>query len=341
MKDPYTVLGVPRDASPDDIKRAYRKLARSMHPDVNADDPQAEDRFKELSSAHDLLAHPQKRARFDRGEIDANGQERPFRARAGGARGGFGSNFRSGFGGGDGTSGRAGPASGHGGGADDGFHFQFHDMFKGASGFEDIFARAQSAKRKGTGGADSTRGGDARYRLKVSFEEAALGAERRIALANGKTLKVRVPVASTGGTTLRLRGQGNTPPQGGEPGDALVEIAVRPHPVFSASGDDVIAEIPVSLREAVLGAKITVPTVDGRVAVTVPEGTNTGATLRLRGKGLPKKNGTLDARGDQLVRLRIVLEDATDESLKAFVRKWQPTGETDVRAGLATPKSEG
>ncbi|KAA5606054.1 J domain-containing protein [Roseospira marina] len=337
MKDPYTVLGVPHDASPDDIKRAYRSRARTMHPDVNTTDPKAEDRFKELNAAHDLLSDPTRRARYDRGEIDANGQERPFGFRSSGPRSGFGSNFRSGFGGGSRAS-----ASGS---ADDGFHFQFNDLFKGASSFDDIFARAQSAKRKAAGeggdGADAKRGADSRYRLTVSFEDAALGASRTVTLANGKTLKVRVPAACVGGTTLRLRGQGTGSGISGNAGDALVEIVVRPHPVFSASGDDVIAEVPISLREAVLGGKITVPTVDGRVAVTVPEGSNTGATLRLRGKGLPRKDGALDARGDQLVRLRIVLEDPKDERLKAFVRKWTPTQDTDVRAGLENPAAEG
>jgi DnaJ-class molecular chaperone len=312
-----------------------------MHPDVNKDDPRAEDRFKDLNAAHNLLSDATKRARYDRGEIDANGQERPFGFRPGGGsgRGGFGSNFRSGFGGG----GAGGARYRQSGDPEGGMHFRFEDLFKGANSFDDIFARAQSAKRKGAGGPhEAARGGDSRYRLTVSFEEAALGAERRVALANGKTLKVRVPAACIGGTTLRLRGQGGASDQGGQPGDALVEIVVREHPVFSARGDDVIADVPVSLREAVLGGKITVPTVDGRVAVTVPEGSNTGATLRLRGKGLPKKDGTLDARGDQLVRLRIVLEDPKDEKLKGFARKWTPAGGTqDVRSHLEDPAPEG
>ncbi|MQX36502.1 DnaJ C-terminal domain-containing protein [Roseospira navarrensis] len=334
--DPYSVLGVAKDASADDIKRAYRKRARTMHPDVNTQDPRAEDRFKELSAAYGLLSDPDKRARFDRGEIDADGHERPFgfRHHTGGRGGGFGSHFRSAFGGGAGPRGAAG-------GDDAGMHFRFEDLFKGANSFDDIFARAQSAKRKGSGGAEPARGGDARYRLTVSFEEAALGARRQISLANGKTLKVRVPQACTGGTTLRLRGQGHASPQGGDAGDALVEIVVRPHPVFSAQGDDIIAEVPVSLREAVLGGKITVPTVDGRVAVTVPEGSNTGATLRLRGKGLPKADGPIDARGDQLVRLRVVLEDPKDDALKAFARKWRPEGAADVRTGLEDTAPEG
>ncbi|WP_299439198.1 J domain-containing protein [uncultured Rhodospira sp.] len=330
MKDPYAVLGVPRSASADEIRRAYRRLARTMHPDVNPGDPEAEDRFKELSAAHDVLADPDKRARFDRGEIDAQGQDRPF-------------GFRHHPG--------AGPRTAKGRArSDGGFHFHFEDLFKGADSFEDIFARAQSAKHRATGagggGAQGhgrpQRGGDAQYRLRVPFEDAALGTSRRITLTTGKTLDVRVPPGTENGSTLRLRGQGNPGHHGGEAGDALVEILVKDHPVFRRAGDDVIAEVPVSLREAVLGAKITVPTLSGRVAVTVPEGSNTGATLRLRGKGLPRKDGTgTDARGDQLVRLRIVLEDADDEALRAFVRKWRPADARDVRADMEDPAKEG
>ncbi len=336
MTDPYAVLGVARGAGADEIKRAYRRLARTMHPDVNAGDPKAEERFKALSAAHDLLGDPEKRARYDRGEIDADGNERPF---------GFGGARRGarGFG-----AGAAGPDQGQGQ-AGDGLHFRFEDLFKGADSFEDIFARAQAAKRRGAragasggaagGGPDPVRGGDAHYRLTVSFEDAARGVTRRIALANGKTLDVRVPPGTEAGAVLRLRGQGGPGRHGGEAGDARVEILVREHPVFRRDGLDVVAEIPVSLREAVLGAKITVPTIDGRVAVTVPEGTNSGTTLRLRGKGLVRPDGT---RADQRVHLRVVLEDAHDEALRAFARKWHPKGDgRDVRAGVMDdPKEE-
>jgi DnaJ-class molecular chaperone len=325
MTDPYAVLGVARGASADEIKRAYRRLARTMHPDVNANDPKAEERFKALNAAHDLLGDPDKRARYDRGEIDADGNERPF----GFGRGPGGGRGYGGFGGG-----RARTASG-GPGADGGFHFRFEDMFKGADTFEDIFARAQSAKRRGAagagaGGAGPTKGADANYRLTVSFEEAAKGATRRIALANGKTLDVRVPPGTEAGATLRLRGQGGPGRHGGEAGDARVEIQVRDHPVFRREGFDVVADVPVSLSEAVLGAKITVPTIDGRVAVTVPEGANAATTLRLRGKGIARPDG---GRGDQRVRLRITIEDPKDDALRAFLRKWKPKGgQRDVRA---------
>jgi len=332
MKDPYALLGVDRKASAEDIKRAYRRLARTLHPDVNTKDPRAEDRFKDVNAAYDLLSDADKRARFDRGEIDANGQERGFGFGGGARRSSSG--FNQGFG-------SAGPGWGTDG--DGGVHFRFDDLFKGAQSFEDIFARAQAAKRggtgggargAGTGGVRPTRGADVQYRLRVSFEDAARGATQRISLTNGRTLNVRIPEGTESGTTLRLRGQGKAGAHGGEAGDALVEILVRDHPVFRRQGDDVIAEVPVSLSEAVLGAKITVPTVDGRVAVTIPEGSNTGATLRLKGKGLPKKDGPSGARGDQLVKLRLVVEDPDDQKLRAFLRGWRPAKGRDVRADL-------
>ena len=336
MKDPYALLGVGREASADDIKRAYRKLARTLHPDVNTKDPRAEDRFKDVNAAYDLLSDADRRARYDRGEIDANGQERGFRRGTGGGRrsGGFGFGFDEGWG-------ESGSGAGSGAG-DGGAHFRFDDLFRGAETFEDIFARAQAAKRAGGGGGagrtrPAVRGADAQYRLRVSFEDAARGATRRISLTNGRTLNVRIPSGTESGTTLRLRGQGKPGRHGGEAGDALVEILVRDHAVFRRQGDDVIAEVPVSLSEAVLGAKITVPTVDGRVAVTVPEGSNAGAILRLKGKGLPRKDGPDGARGDQLVRLRIVIDDPEDERLRSFLRGWRPAKARDARAGLEDP----
>ncbi|MBB4264619.1 DnaJ C-terminal domain-containing protein [Roseospira visakhapatnamensis] len=343
MKDPYALLGVDREASAEDIKRAYRALARTLHPDVNTKDPRAEDRFKEVNAAYDLLSDATKRARFDRGEIDANGQERGFGfgrgagARRGGATGqGAGSGFGGGFGG------------GWGGGGDGGAHFRFDDLFKGAETFEDIFARAQAAKRGsggraggGAGREPAARGGDAQYRLRISFEEAIRGATRRISLTNGRTLNVRIPPGTESGSTLRLRGQGKAGSHGGDAGDALVEILVRDHPVFRRQGDDVIAEVPVLLSEAVLGARITVPTVDGRVAVTVPEGSNAGAVLRLKGKGAPRKDGPAGARGDQLVRLRVVIDDPADERLRQFLRGWRPANARDARADLEDPAAPG
>lgn len=348
MKDPYSVLGVPRQASPEEIKTAYRRLARRLHPDVNRNDSTAEERFKEVSAAYDLLSDARKRARYDRGEIDASGAERGGRP---GARPGGGAGFRSRrntSGSGSGTGSNSGGASD---GAAGGFGF---DSFFDDEAFADLFRRAsqgrsdagegrdpksgpgQAGKRPGSGpGAGAQppprpqRGQDAHYRLKVSFEEAALGCTKRITLTNRKTLDVRIPPATEDGRVLRLKGQGAEGYHGGAAGDALVEIGIRPHPVFRRDGDAVVAEIPVTLREAVLGSRITVPTLEGKAAVTVPEHSNTGTVLRLRGKGIPHDGA---ARGDLLIHLRIVLPDPADPRLKAMVKKLKDP-QSDPREG--------
>ncbi|GEO81320.1 DnaJ C-terminal domain-containing protein [Pararhodospirillum oryzae] len=314
MRDPYVVLGVARTATPDEVKNAYRKLARSMHPDVNRSDPRAEERFKEVSSAYHLLSDPQRRARFDRGEIDAQGNERTYRPGPG--TGGFG--FRS-----------RRPAGDRGEGFKPGAGFGEDDLFS------DMFRRASRGAGDANGagaGLRPQRGQDAHYRLKVSFEEAALGCTRRITLTNRKTLDVRIPPGWEDGHTLRLKGQGAAGIAGGAAGDALVEIGVREHPVFRRDERNVIAEIPVTLREAVLGARITVPTLEGLVTLTVPEDSNTGTVLRLRGKGIPAEDAV---RGDLLVHLRIVLPDPADPRLKAVVRKLKdPDVDPRTKAGL-------
>lgn len=301
MRDPYQVLGVARSATSEDIKKAYRKLARTLHPDLNPGDPRAEEKFKEASAAYDLLSDQDKRDRFDRGEINADGSER--RQRASG-RSGF---TRSGFG----TTGtrRTSNWAFDEGPADDDL---FSDLFRHAA--------------RGPGGRHATaptRGQDTRYRLHVTFEEAAMGCTRTVTLTTGKKIAVKVPPGTDDGATLRLKGMGGAGMHGGADGDALVDIKIKAHAVFERQGQDVIADIPVSLEEAVLGGKITVPTVDGKVQVTVPEGSNSGTMLRLRGKGIPDESGI---RGDQFCRLRIVLTDPGDDKLKSFVRKWKPEG---------------
>lgn len=334
MRDPYAVLGLTRKAGADDIKAAYRTLARRLHPDVNRSDPRAEERFKEVSAAYDLLSDPKKRARFDRGEIDADGTERGFRSGAGAGASGFG--FRS--------SRRSGRGESYG--FDSGFFDDdtaFSDMFRRAGG-RDKTAGAGSGQRSGSGGGSGKAGGaegagfrprrgqDAHYRLKTSFEEAALGCTKRITLTNRKTLDVRIPPGTEEGRVLRLKGQGADGFHGGEPGDALVEIGVRPTPVFKREGDSVVVEVPVTLKEAVLGGRITVPTLEGRAVVTVPEHANTGTMLRLRGKGIPAEAG---ARGDLLVRLSITLPDPADPKLKALVKKLKdPEDDVREKAGL-------
>ncbi|WP_142847397.1 DnaJ C-terminal domain-containing protein [Telmatospirillum sp. J64-1] len=303
MEDPYKILGIAKTASQDEIKKAYRKLARELHPDLHPGDRKAEDRFKAASAAYDLLSDPDKRARFDRGEIDASGAERMRRGswRSYG-EGSGGAKYRE--------------------GADYGFDP------------DDIFAEMMRRKEKGRqqwnfgfGGGESwetrAKGRDARYTLKVSFVDAAVGATKRISLPNGKTLDVRIPPGTHDKQTLRLKGQGSPGSGGGPAGDALVEITVEPHPFFERRDNDIHVEVPVTLQEAVMGGKITVPTVDGKVALTVPPHSNSGTVLRLRGKGI--------AGGDQFVRLKVMLPDPPDKELEAFLKRWQGNSGADLR----------
>lgn len=303
MRDPYIVLGVPKTASKADLKSAYRKLARTLHPDLNPGDAKAEERFKEASAAYDLLNDDDKRRRFDAGEIDADGNEK-----------------RRPFGGGGRRAGGYGPGGAAGAGGKR--TWSFDSVF----GEDDIFSDIFSGASRGPGGRQHSapkRGADARYRLQVTFEEAITGTTRKVTLATGKTLSVKIPPGTADGHTLRLKSMGSPGQQGGPDGDALVEIGIKPHAYFRREGKDIIADIPIGLEEAVLGARITVPTVDGKVQVTVPEGSNTGSVLRLRGKGCPDEAGQ---RGDQLVKLRIVLSDPKDSKLKAFLQGWSPAG---------------
>jgi len=294
MKDPYTVLGVAKTASADEIKKSYRKLAKQLHPDLNPGNADAAARFKDVSAAYDLVADPEKRGRFDRGEIDASGQERPeaayYRSYAGGPQG---EKYRAGAG------------------------FDPSDLFA------DLFGRGGRAR----GGEFRMRGGDVSYALTVDFVEAAKGASKRLTFPDGRALDVNVPPGTETGQVLRLRGQGGPGIGGGPAGDALIEITVAPHPFFRREGDDVHAELPVTLTEAVEGAKITVPTIDGPVSMTVPAGSNAGTRLRLRGRGVARKGG---AAGDQYVTLKLVLPKEPDSALKDFVKSW--TGrDYDVR----------
>ena len=309
MDDPYKVLGVSRDATADQIKTAYRKLARGLHPDLHPNDKQAEDKFKKVGAAYDLLGDAKKKARFDAGEIDANGSEMRTRGRA-----------------------RSGASAGSGGGFGGFGGFGF-----GGESAQDIFDELLRRKDKGRSkgwspfddqpGMAPATGGDAHFTLKITFAEAALGATKRITLTSGKNLDVKVPPAAKDGSTLRLKGQGHAGRGGGPAGDALIEIQIAPHPFFQRQGDDVTLDLPVTLAEAIGGAKITVPTVDGKVAVTIPPGANSGTTLRLKGKGA----GTAGARGDQLVTLKVMLPDRADDELADFLKKWESKHPYDVR----------
>lgn len=295
VKDPYEVLGVAKTAGADDIKKAYRKLARTLHPDLNPGNKKAEDRFKEVSAAYDLLSDADKRAKYDRGDIDASGAERPrysYRSHAETGQGGKYRDFDYGFG--------------------------AEDIIS------EIFGRRGGAQARGP-----ARGPDQHFSLRIGFVDAATGATKRISLPNGKSLDVRIPPGTEDGQTLRLKGQGTPGRNGGPAGDALVEIAVEPHPFFTRDGKDVHVELPVTLQEAVLGGKVPVPTVDGRVSLTIPPGSNTGTVLRLKGKGI--------AGGDQFVKLKVVLPERPDAELQSFLRGWSTGHDYDVRtkAGMA------
>ena len=307
---PYETLGVKKDATAAQIRSAYLKLAKKHHPDLNPGDKVAEERFKAISAAHDLLTDPEKRARFDRGEIDASGQERAqerqfYRGYAEGAQGG---RYRG-----------AGP-----GGADQAaFHDIFADLFKnggqgspfGNGGKAGPFGPGQQREQR-------MRGVDQRYQLSVSFIEAALGASRRLTLPDGRTLDVTIPPGLDDGQTLRLRGQGEVGWNGGRAGDALIEVDIIPHPYFRRDGRDIHLDLPVTAAEAALGAKIAVPTPAGPVNMSIPRHSDAGKQLRLRGRGI-QAHGNVPA-GDLYVTLRIVLgtpDAALEDALKAFYER--------------------
>ena len=304
--DPYRTLNVPRSADQAAIKQAYRKLAKILHPDRNPGSERAEQRFKEVSQAYDLLSDPEKRAKYDRGEIDAEGRPRyAFRGFefAGDPQGAaetifgkmFGGAFGRGFGGAAGEAQRA--ARGE---------FRFDDL------------RREAARATRAGARQARRGADRRHRLEIDFGTAARGGKARLELGGGRAVEVAVPAGAEHGSVLRLKGQGEPGVLGGAPGDALVEIAIRPHPVFTRKGDDVHVELPISLPEALLGASVPVPTIDGPVRITVPAGSNSGRSLRLKGRGIDRANG---GRGDQYVRLLVVLPEGRDTELEQWARR--------------------
>jgi DnaJ-class molecular chaperone len=309
MKDPYEVLGVPKTATADDIRAAFRKLAKKHHPDLNPGDKAAEAKFKEIGQANDLLSDAEKRRRFDAGEIDAAGQEMPprgfYRDEAGGPTG---RKYR-----------RAGG------------HESFVDM---GGVFSEMFG-----ERRGFGGGPGVDGGGfdmsglpVSYTLAVPFLVAARGGKQRVTLPDGRTLDIDVPEGTIDGQTLRLKGQGMPGRDGRPPGDAYVEIRVQPHAFFEARDNDIHVELPVTVREAVLGSKVRVPTVSGPVMLNVPAGSNTGSSLRLKGRGLlDRKSGE---RGDQYVKLKVVLPDKPDEKLKEFLEGWEAGGAQDPRQAM-------
>lgn len=297
--DPYASLGVSRTATADDIRRAYRTLAKELHPDVRPGDKQAEERFKRATAAFNLLSDPVTKGRFDRGEIDADGNERM----AFGSRGRQGARAHAGAGAGYNT----------GGGAQDAF--DLGDIFS------DLFGPGLGAR-----GYTRMRGRDIRFSLDIDFIDAVNGAKRRISLSEGRTLDVAIPAGVETGQVLRLKNQGGPGVQGGPNGDALVELNVRPHPSFRREGQDIHSDLSISLAEAVEGGKVQAPTTTGPVTLTIPPGSNTGKTLRLKGKGVA-------GQGDQFVRLQVVLPEAVDDELKRFVKKWPKRDQTPPRTG--------
>ena len=290
--DPYSTLGVNKDATQADIQKAYRRLAKKLHPDLNPGDKTAEDKFKDVSVAYDLLNDPDKRARFDRGEIDASGNERPRQQyyRDFADQGGWSAyTSNAGF-------------------SDFGEYAGTEDILS------EIFGRADRAGRR-------RRGQDVHYHLDLSFLDAVNGGKQSIVLPDGATLDVNIPPGMRDGQILRLKGKGRPAAGDGPPGDALIEISVQPHPYFTRKGDDICLDLPISLKEAVLGGKVKVPTPSGTVTASVPKWSNTGRVLRLKGRGVARADGS---KGDEYVTLKLVLPQKPDPALERFVAQWQP-----------------
>ena len=301
-QDPYKILGVQKTDSESAIRSAYRKLAKRHHPDVNPGKPEAAERFKEISAAHDILSDKDKRARYDRGEIDAAGNEvppqRPYYRDYGDAAG--------------------------------------REKYRGQTSFNDedlesIFAQAFGARARGGAGEQrfSMRGQDAHYQLTIDFLDAVNGTTRRVTLPDGRSLDVRIPAGVHDDQIIRLKGQGMPGIGDGAPGDALVQITVAPHPLFRREGDDIIIELPVTLQEAVLGATLEVPTIKGPVRLTIPPNSGTGTRLRLRGRGI-------EGRGHQFVELAPVLPAQEEPELAEFLKTWKPSHSFNPRGGMET-----
>jgi DnaJ-class molecular chaperone len=324
MRDPYDVLGVSKTASAGEIKSAFRRQAKKLHPDANKHDPRAAARFAELNAAYEILGEADKRKAFDRGEIDAEGKPR--------------------FQGFEGFGGRRGPGGGFGreGGFEtfsfgrDGFQHargRAGGGFSGFGGFEDILKEAFGGAAR-SGGFHFERedvgvGRDITARLTITLPEAAKGTNKRVALPAGREVDVKIPAGLNDGQTIRLKGQG-TAGAGGHAGDLLIVVSIAPHPLFTRTGADLRLELPITLYEAVLGAKVRVPTLEGAVELAIPPGTSSGRTFRLKGKGFPAKDG----KGDLLAAVRIVLPDGGNTELEELMRKWRKTKPHDPRKDM-------
>jgi DnaJ-class molecular chaperone len=296
VTNPYEVLGVAPTAASADIQKAYRKLAKKLHPDLNPGDKAAEEKFKEVTAAYDLLGDAEKRKRFDAGEIDATGAERPQQR--------FYRDYA--------TSDHAHPYTSDSG---------YADFMDADDALAELLRRSERARA-------NRRGQDLHYRLPIDFAESITGANKRLTLPDGGTLDVTIPPGLVDGQILRLRGKGAPGAGTGGPGDALIEVEVVPDPRFTREGDDISLELPISLSEAVLGGRIRVPTPTGAVTMTVPKGSNTGTMMRLKGKGAPRDGG---GHGDQFVKLKVVLPKSPDPELEAFVSNWEKGKAFDPR----------
>jgi DnaJ-class molecular chaperone len=333
MRDPYDVLGVSKGASAAEIKNAFRKQAKRLHPDANKHDPRAAARFAELNAAYEILGEESKRRAYDRGEIDAEGKPRfqgfeGFGAGRGFGRGGGAESFTWGS---DGVRrGSGGDFSGFG---------AFEDILKGA--FGGGFARGgfggsrpgagRSSFEDDDGGQDGFggQGGDVTALLTITLAEAAHGTKKRVQLPTGREIEVKIPSGLSDGQQIRLKGQGATGSRG-RAGDLLITVSIAPHPLFKREGADLRLELPIALYEAVLGAKVRVPTLDGAVELAIPSGTNSGRTFRLKGRGFPARDG----KGDLLATVRVMLPERSDSELDELMRKWRDRKPYDPRKAI-------
>ncbi len=306
--DPYSALGVNRTATQQEIREAYRKLAKSLHPDLNPGNKQAEQRFKEVAAAYDIIGDEKKRKAYDEGKTQEEAMREQQQANA--------------------------------------RHFyyetqgpEFESGYSQGFSFEDLFGetlRRRSGGRSGPGPAQGpVQGQDEQYRMEIDLVDVVRGAEREITLPSGKHLRVKIPVGVTDGMRLRFAGQGGPGIQGGPPGDAYVELAIRPSPVFHRQGSDLEMELPITLSEAVNGGSIRVPTLDGNVMLNVPSGVSSGTRLRIRGKGIPSRTPSGE-RGNLYVRLKIILPSDLDEELKKAIAEAEKRHPYDPRTDLST-----